>query len=180
MREMASRGFTLIELMITIAVITIALMLAVPSFSSILANHRQVSVVNSLVNTLQYARNSALRDREAATVCPLTNPASTVCTGDWNTGWGVISKPAAGSSVVLVSSTVGGRGVTVSASNLNPLGFTPRGLVTGLSATGVDLFTVCDKRGAAFARSLVVNAAGYIQASQTPGSDPNGVALACP
>lgn len=175
-------GFTLVELMVTIAVAAVILAMAVPSFTRLLANSRQTSATNSLLNALEYARNSALRGGQSVMVCPIANPTDTSCSADWNTGWGVISAPAGGSSVLLVSGGLGARGVSVTASGgAVPLVFTARGLVTGLPlATGKDLFIFCDNRGSAYAHSLVVNAGGYIQTSQTPGSDPDGTALVCP
>lgn len=177
-----ARGFTLVELMITIAVAAVMLAMAVPSFTRMLANTRQTSATNSLLNAFEYARNSALRGGQPVTVCPIANPTDTSCSADWNTGWGVVSAPAGGSSVLLLSGGLGARGVSVTASaGAVPLVFTPRGLVTGVPvATGTDLFTFCDSRGSAYAHSLVVNTGGYIQTSQTPGSDPDGTALVCP
>ena len=175
-------GFTLVELMITIAVAAVLLAIAAPSFTRLLANTRQTSAVNSLLNSLEYARSSALRGGQPVTVCPIAHPTDTSCSTDWNTGWGVISTAAGGSPVLLVSGGLGARGVTVTASGgAVPLVFTPRGLVTGLPlAAGKNLFVFCDNRGSAYAHSLVVNTGGYIQTSQTPGSDPDGTALVCP
>ena len=175
-------GFTLVELMITIAVAAILLALAAPSFTRLIANTRETSAVNSLLNALVYARNTALRSGEPVTVCPIATPTAAACSAsaDWNTGWGVISAPAGAASVLLASGNLGARGVTVSASGgVIPLVFTPRGLVTGLPAAGTNLFTVCDNRGAAYARSVLVNTGGYVQTSHTPGQDPDGAALTC-
>jgi type IV fimbrial biogenesis protein FimT len=171
-------GFTLVELMVTIAIAAILLMIAVPSFTTMLENNRETSAANSLVNALTDARNNALRTGASVTICPTANPTDTICAANWNTGWGVISAPAGGASVLLASGNLGAYNVTVKASGgSNPLVFTPRGLVTGLIT---DLFTFCDSRGSVYARSVVVNTGGYIQTSPTPGLDPDGVALTCP
>lgn len=178
----AAKGFTLVELMITIAVAAVLLAIAVPSFTRLMANTRQTSATNSLLQAFEYARNSALREGQSVTVCPIATPTDTSCSTDWNTGWGVISAPAGAASVLLTSGNLDAYGVTVKASGGTvPLVFTPRGLVTGLPiGTGIDLFTFCDDRGAAYAHSVVVNTGGYIQTSQTPGVDPDGNPLTCP
>ncbi|MGH8191065.1 MAG: GspH/FimT family pseudopilin [Rhodanobacteraceae bacterium] len=177
-------GFTLVELMVTIAVAAVLLAIAVPSFTRLMANTRQTSATNSLLNAFAYARNSALRDGQSVTVCPIANPTDTICSAaaTWDTGWGVITDPAGATSVLLASGNLGAYGVAVTASGGSiPLVFTPRGLVTGLPiGTGTDLFKLCDNRGSAYAHSVVVNSGGYIQTSQTPGADPDGTALVCP
>lgn len=175
------RGFTLVELMVTIAIAAILLAMAVPSFTQLLANTREASAANSLVNAFQYARNTALRTGEPVTVCPTASASAAACSAstDWNSGWGVIATPASGAPVLLASGTLGARGVTVAATGgTTPMVFTPRGLVTGLAA-GTNLFTLCDSRGSAFARSVVINVGGYVQVSRTAGEDPDGAALTC-
>lgn len=175
-----ARGATLIELMIAIAVVAIALAMAVPNFSRMLADNRVSSATNSLVNTFQYARNTALRSGKTVTVCPVTTVGDSACGAQWSSDWSVVT-PAAAGTVVLASNRVGASGVTVSgAGTPTPLVFTPRGLVTGLPAAGSEVFAVCDARGASHAGAVMLNGAGYIQATATPGQDPNGVALACP
>lgn len=178
-----SRGATLLELMIAIAVVAVALAMAVPNFARMVADNRVASAANSLINTFQYARNMALRGGQSVTVCPVASAGATTCDSAWDDDWSVIV-PAAGSSapVVLASNRVGANGVTVTgnAATPGPIVFTPRGLVTGLPAGGSEIFAVCGARGAAHAGAVMLNSAGYIQSTATPGQDPNGAALSCP
>jgi type IV fimbrial biogenesis protein FimT len=53
-------GFTLIELMVTVAVITILLMIAAPSFKQLIAQQRLKNINAELVSTLQFARSEAI------------------------------------------------------------------------------------------------------------------------
>lgn len=57
----ASPGFTIIELMVTITIFAILLMLGIPSFSSLLQNHRLSSTAKSYAAGLQIARTKAIR-----------------------------------------------------------------------------------------------------------------------
>lgn len=59
------RGFTLIELMITVAVLAVSLGLAAPSFVQTMANYRVRSAAESMINGLNYARGEAVRRNSA-------------------------------------------------------------------------------------------------------------------
>lgn len=54
-------GFTLIELMVVVAVIAVASTLAAPSFIQQFANYRVRSAAEAIVNGLNYARGEAVR-----------------------------------------------------------------------------------------------------------------------
>lgn len=61
LKRRVTRGFTIIELMVTIAIVAIILMLGVPSFSSLLQNHKLTSAAKSFTEGLQVARTEAIR-----------------------------------------------------------------------------------------------------------------------
>lgn len=64
-----SRGFTLIELMVTIAVAAILMAIAVPSFTSLINSNRLTSAANEMVAAVQTARLEAVRTRRPVTIC---------------------------------------------------------------------------------------------------------------
>ncbi len=74
-------GFTLLELMIAIAVLAIIVALGAPSFASVMRDNRSLSTANELVGAMQFARSEALRRRVNITV---TAPGN-----NWNQGWSV-------------------------------------------------------------------------------------------
>lgn len=64
-----SRGFTLVELMVTLAVAAILITIAVPSFSTIIANNRLNTAANELVGAISTARMQAIQLNAGAQFC---------------------------------------------------------------------------------------------------------------
>jgi len=90
-KDERQKGFTLLELMVTISVAAIILSFGVPGFMSFIANNRAVTDTNDLVTALNLARSEATRRGSAVTVCSSTNGTTCNGDGDWSTGWIVLS-----------------------------------------------------------------------------------------
>ena len=83
-----TRGFTLIELMVTVAVSVILLAVAVPNYISFMRSNKLSTNVNSFVQALQFARLEA-RGR-GATLCA-SKDQKTCNSTDWSDGWIIFS-----------------------------------------------------------------------------------------
>jgi type IV fimbrial biogenesis protein FimT len=83
-------GFTLIELMVVLAVAAVLLSLAVPAMQSFVYKGRARALVTEFSRTLWLVRNQAVGQGAAVTVCPQAAGQATVCgsaVGDWANGW---------------------------------------------------------------------------------------------
>lgn len=88
------RGFTLVELMVTVVVLAVLGALAAPSFGQLLAAQRVRLTGYDIVGDLVLARSEAIKRGESVTVTPVAS--------DWTLGWTV--------NVALSSEVLGGQG----------------------------------------------------------------------
>lgn len=85
MPALRTSGFTLIELMVTIAVLAVLTTIAFPSFQSSMRSNRVATASNQLIALISFARSEAVRSKSLTQLC--TSADGTTCSGDWNDGW---------------------------------------------------------------------------------------------
>src|SRR4030065_950469 len=89
--EMNERGFTLVELVVVLAVGAILLAIAIPSYAFLVNSSRLAAVTNDLVTALHLARSEAIKRSIRVTVCKTSNAmaVSPLCdaTASWQQGW---------------------------------------------------------------------------------------------
>ena len=81
------QGFTLIELMVTISILAILLMIAVPSFNEATLGSKLSSFANNLVASAHLARSEAIKRNAAVALCASSDGASCAASGGWEQGW---------------------------------------------------------------------------------------------
>ncbi|WP_006788250.1 GspH/FimT family pseudopilin [Thiorhodospira sibirica] len=90
---MKTNGFTLVELMVTVAVAAILLTVAIPGFDALMQEQRAATQSNHLLTALNLARSEAVKRGARVSACPSSN--GTACSGsDWTVGWMVYTDTA--------------------------------------------------------------------------------------
>lgn len=86
------RGFTLYELLVTVAVAGVVVSLALPGLAAFVRSNRVVTQVNDLVGTFNLARSEAVTRAGSVTVCAVDPIDSSRCAAGsgsvaWDRGW---------------------------------------------------------------------------------------------
>jgi type IV fimbrial biogenesis protein FimT len=80
-------GFTLVELMVTIAMIAILLMVAAPNFAEFIRNNRLVTQTNAFTTALGVARSEAINRAAQVSICKSANGTACTTANNWEQGW---------------------------------------------------------------------------------------------
>lgn len=153
----SSKGFTLIEMLVTLAVLALLLGLAVPSYRTFVLDNRTTSQANDLLASLQLARSEAIKRGVRVTVCKSGDGATCTSFEGWEQGWLTFvdsdgdgqrdTTPAPGERILQVREALSDSGQTLSggAGLANYISYRPRGdarLADGTPQSGV--LVVCD------------------------------------
>ncbi len=151
-------GFTLLELMITLAIAGIITMIGIPSFQGLINNSRLTAHANDLLTALNYARSEAVSRNTDIVIAKIGGVDSV-----WEGGW-TISDGAE----LLKQHEALGNGYTLRTGGTyeNTLTFTSAGFSKGDGGFANDSFTICNAdQDIASARKIVLNNIGrsYVQ-----------------
>ncbi len=155
-----NRGFTLYELLMTLALAALLLSIAVPSFTAALARSRQAVELNALFHAVHLARKESILRRKVVSLCPSAGGQRCDPGTDWSAGWILFENADRDSPPQVDPGEMLLKGHRVSDEILilaNRPGFTLR--ATFLRATN-GTFVVCDRHGRIPGKGLVVSYTG--------------------
>lgn len=160
-------GISIVELVVSLAVVSILVTTGVPAFSSIIQSNRINESAFDMLGTINLARTEAVKRRTRVVLCRSADPtlATPGCGGSantWTTGWLVFASGDSNNTYEAGTDTLLGIGladssnltvITNSTSN-NNLEYNSDG--TTNESGGTARFAVCDKRGGAWGRQINV------------------------
>lgn len=185
MSTIAHKGFTLIELIIALAIAGILIGVGVPSFMGAIKNSCTSSDYNSVVGALVLARSESVKSARRVTVCPRSS--DTACGTDWNNGILVFQDntiaPDEVAAVVDPLDTILAVESELNCDNtLNNFGSTDRTATTatprnfiryapdGSTDWSNGSFVLCDDRGSEHSRSINIVLTGDVRRGRTNGT----------
>jgi type IV fimbrial biogenesis protein FimT len=178
-------GFTLVEMIMTVAVAAILLTIGIPSFRFVTNSNRIAAEINGLLGDMQFARSEAIKEGIPVTVCVssdgLTCAGAAVTT--WQRGWIVFSNlnanttVDAGDIILRVQKTFSSTDTFVATNNVGAVTFNREGYAPGVpNNTLFALHTVPGNNS--WTRCLNINLVGMIL-TQTYGNTAPGGTLQC-
>jgi type IV fimbrial biogenesis protein FimT len=173
-------GFTLIELMIAVALVAILLATAVPALDDFTNDARQTGAINDFISSIHIARNTAITTNSRVTMCASASGANCEA-ASWDSGWIVFgdlnSNGSLDATETIVSASAAANGLNIQSGEFPAvLMYRPNGRAMTNALTGNSgEFTVCDFRGAEHAKVILVELSGRPRMSETKanGSPPS-------
>src|SRR5262245_54788327 len=89
-RRHGADGFTLIEMMVTIAIAALLFAIGVPMFRNASLGARLSAGANNLLASVQLARSEAIKRNVQVTLCASSDGATCAAAGGWEQGWIII------------------------------------------------------------------------------------------
>ncbi len=153
-----AQGFTLLELLFTVAVAAVLLGIAAPNFRNMYIRNALAGHSNDVIGSIAYARSEAIRQSTPISICASSDGAT--CSGTWSDGWIIFvnsdgDEPAAvddGETILKTYSGVGGNYSIGASANLSAnITYRRDG-----SALNTGMMTFCHDGEEVGARSLIV------------------------
>lgn len=167
-------GYTLVELIVTTALLAILIQVAVPPMSGLLANWQRDSATRSITDHLILARSEAIRWSRRVVMCNSTDgincaPASEK---EWKSGWLVFqdldndNQFGGSDKLIAVSQGVNGVASISGKALVQRFVFMP----TGMMASGMSTLRITPRSGAE--QRITVNRVGRVRVSEGTPSPP--------
>lgn len=165
-----SHGFTLTELMVTLAVAAILVAVAAPSFRPLVQSNRMATQTNELLTALNLARSEAAMRGQQVSVCASTDGSSCANSTNWATGWVVFTDGSGAAGVVdasdqLLRSWEALQGSSVLTGDTGFIQYLPTGAAAAVASFQL---SIPDGTGPSAPRNVCVTGPGRAVATENP------------
>jgi len=147
-------GFTLVELLVTMAIAAILMSMAVPNYREFVMNNRMITATNDFVTTLAMARSEAVKRGQGVTICS-SDDMATCTASDWNQGW--IIMVTSSSELLRVHEPLDSAITLTNAASNTSIEYRPTGFLNGGAANS---FNLCDNRTGETGRQIDISGTG--------------------
>ena len=179
-RQAVTHGFTLVELAMSLAVLSVLVTFAVPTFTAMMVSSKLTAASNALLSSMHLARSEAIKRRSRVVLCKSANGAACNAAGGWEQGWIVFhdsnnngDRDPGESVIARIEPLPGSMRVNGNAPVAKYVSFVSTGatkLLGGAFQAGT--LTVCDQTASTGeARVIVLNAVGRPRIQKVSASE---------
>ncbi len=180
-------GFTIIEIMVTVAVLAMILAIGLPNLRQFVVRNQAGAIAAEFTNDISRARVEAISRNNCVTICMSTNTSNALTGGtptcatagsNWQTGWIVFSNPSCsatqnnpttvGSSLISVRQTGNESFELASSGSDRRMTFDSRGLAAGIQSN-FTLAYILENTSSPHYRSICISSAGRVSVKQYAG-----------
>jgi len=163
------RAFTLIELIVVLAMVSIVLSVGVPGIHHLAVNSRITTAVNSMARHLHYARSEAIMRNIPVVLCPSRQGIRCDNSYHWENGFILFAdrngdrKRSDGEKILRHFDPGGGQTSIFTSTGRKKLTYQASGMAPGSTAT----ITICDPSSPDRSRAIIVSNPGRPRLSNT-------------
>lgn len=169
------RGFTLLELIITVTILSVLLGIGIPSFRELQLNNQLTANANHVLGMLRLTRSEAVRRNTRVVMCRSTDQqqcnTESALNREWETGWiifpdldtdGEVDSPDE-ELIRVVGPLPDGLTLRTGGNYSRHIAFRSLGRPRGNTGLGNDTFRLCDERGGDYARKVIIAVTGRMR-----------------
>ena len=163
------KGFTLIELMVSVSILALLSIIALPTFNHLIIQTRVDSEITQLHRLLLTARNFSINSSFIVTVCPLDN--TNVCTTNWQNEISVFTdfdsdkvyEPLLDEKIIRVKKAIKIGDTLEYGIGRNGVIYAPTGRLAGWGSNGT--FKYCPENESEYSRGIRIAVSGRLYLS---------------
>ena len=164
---MLARGLTLLELLVTIAILAILVSIGIPSFTRQIASSRTLAATDQLLQAVQLARTTAIAKNRGTTIKKA---------GNWEAGWSIFydenmdGVQDANDQVITTGEVLQSVLITATGPLANHVSFLGTGQSRSGGSLGIGSFTICPTdNGQGY--KLILSASGRLRREKIDAGD---------